>query len=330
MSKSKEGICPQCNEKKMIPQSRKICYGCRKMNMDIKSGELRTPEFKEVNVANYKDPMRKVEDGFGYYGAITTTNDGKHIQCHICGYYFANVGAHVQSRHKVEARDYKIKYGLRLKDGLLSPIEKFASQFRYNKYSRKSPEEYRTMSLKGAATRKERGVKTGGDMWTAQTRNEKGLCEDQTIAKIRRVAELCGGIPTHQAYDNEYGGMQVVYHWFGTWEKAVEAAGVTSYLKAKKIAVKEERERVITGMKRFYEEHNRTPQTADFNSVGYLPSQNRMKRLFKSLNDARMIADVPTLVYVGRKWVEVPVGEENINGIVPSFAHKGPKRYARN
>lgn len=323
MSKSTEGICPQCNKKRMIPFSRKICYGCRKMNMDIKSGVLRPPEFKEVNVANYKEPMQKVEDGFGYYGAITVTNDGKHIQCHICGFYFANISTHVFVKHKIPSRDYKFKYGLRIKDGLLSPIEKFKRQITYNKYARKSPEEFKAMSVKAAATRKEKGTKTGGNMWTPQTRNEKGLCRDQTIAKIRRVAELCGGIPTYQAYDTEYGGMQVVYHWFGTWEKAVEAADVMSYLKAKKQARKEERLKVIEGMRQFYEEHGRTPQTGDFNGGKYLPSQHRMKYLFRSLNEARIAAEVPMLVYAGSKWVEVPVGEENVNGIVPSFARGG-------
>lgn len=329
MSKSKEAICPQCTQKRKISSDRKICYGCRKMNMDIKSGVLRTPEFQEVNVEGYKEPMQKVEDGFGYYGAITVTNDGKHIQCHICGYYFSSIGSHVKSKHEVKSRDYKMKYGLRLAEGLLSPIEKFKRQISYNKYARKSPEEFKAMSVKAQIAIKEKGIKNGGDMWSPQTRNEKGMCEDQTIAKIRRVAELCGGIPTYQAYVDEYGGVAVVYHWFGTWEKALEAADVVSYLKSRKKAIKEEKEHVIDLIREFYEEHGRTPQTADFNGLGMFPSQRRMTRLFGSLNSARVAAEVPTLVYVGHKWVEVPVGEESLNGIVPSFAHKGRKSYGR-
>lgn len=40
---------------------------------------------KDLILGPYKLPLKKVEEGFGYYGAISLTADNKYIQCHVCG-----------------------------------------------------------------------------------------------------------------------------------------------------------------------------------------------------------------------------------------------------
>src|SRR5579859_1821499 len=113
-------ICPQCKQKKNIAKSRKICEACRDHNYKISSGQIRKPDYPKTTTAGYKEPMIPVEDGFGFYGAITATKDNKHIQCHECGYFFQNLATHVNQGHKMSTKDYKEKFGLRLKDGLVS------------------------------------------------------------------------------------------------------------------------------------------------------------------------------------------------------------------
>lgn len=311
--------CAQCGKAKELQKSRKICQACRDFNHTITSGQVRTPDITDVNVANYKEPMEKVKDGFGYYGAITETNDGKHIQCHICGFYYGNVGVHLRVKHKIAPRDYKIKYGLRIKEGLLSPVKRWEAQVRYNKYTRKSPEEMRELSRKAVAAKREKGVKSGGDQWTAQTRNETGTCKEQTLAKIRHIAELSGGIPTWRAYVSEYGGMDVVRHWFGNWANAVKEAGVTSFLENRAEERKIRMASVEEMIRAFYEEEHRTPKSSDFNAVEYLPGLRQVQTLYGTLNNARVAAGVPTIVYLShtRKWVEVEPGVET-DGFVPS------------
>lgn len=315
--------CNQCNEVRKIPTNRKICQGCRTLNTRIYKGEVRLPDFDEVNVTNYKEPLEEVKDGYGYIGAIVQTNDGKHIQCHLCGYFYAALGAHIKNRHKMEARDYKVKFGLRLKDGLLSPTEKEKRQISYNRTARKTPEEFAEMSRKGKIAREAKGTKVGGNMWTAQTRNEKGVCKDQTLAKIRHVAELCGGTPVWGVYMSEYGGMDVVKHWFGSWQKAVEAAGIETYLQGRRRERRNKMKDIENMIRTFYTEEGRTPSTSDFNSVEYLPSQRTVTKLFGTLNKARASAGVPEILYFQGQWIEVDPGVE-MDGVVPSAGR--PKR----
>jgi hypothetical protein len=263
--------------------------------------------------------MQKVEDGFGYYGAITETNDGDHIQCHICGYYYGNLGAHVRFKHGINPRDYKITHGLRIKDGLLSPTKRREAQERYEKYTRKSPEEMKEMSLKGAAVKKSRGVKSGGDQWTAQTRNEKGLCREQTIAKLQHLAATNNGVVTQVMTEKEYGyGFRyVIDTWFGSWTNGLKAAGLPTDQERIQAAKQERQAQAITAIQAFYEREGRSPLHSDFKADPELVSPWVITKLFGSLNRARVAAEVPAIMYVGRSWIEVWPGDE-VKGTVPS------------
>ena len=92
--KKVEIVCIQCGQTKVEGAKRKLCSSCRTLNSFVGKGIIRESDFPDVTVAGYKQPMTKVEDGFGYLGAITTTKDGKHIQCHICGYFFGRLANH--------------------------------------------------------------------------------------------------------------------------------------------------------------------------------------------------------------------------------------------
>jgi hypothetical protein len=61
---------------------------------------------------DYKEPLRPIEDGFGYMGTLATNDDRSLIQCHICGHYFGNLVMHVWSKHQMRSRAYKEKFGL--------------------------------------------------------------------------------------------------------------------------------------------------------------------------------------------------------------------------
>lgn len=268
--------------------------------------------------------MQKVEDGFGYYGAITQTNDGLLIQCHLCGYYFGNLGAHVSMKHnEVGTREYKIRHGLRINDGLLSPEMKFRAQTNYNTSVRKTPEEWRKMSAQGHKARIKKGSKVGGNNWNPQRRNEQGRCREQTLAKIRNVAETNNGVATYNEFIREYGKGEIstVVFWFGSWSAGIKEAGVASAYDAMAVKREELKDTIVDSIAKFYKENGRTPSTSDFRSTLYLPTTQRVSILFGSLNAARVKAGVPIIVYVRNKWVEVQPGKET-NGIVPSFGRR--------
>lgn len=302
-----EIICIQCKKTKKVERDRSTCNSCRSLNMRVGRGEVRAPDYPEVTTAGYKEPMQEVEGGFGYIGAITRTTDGKHIQCHICGYYFANVGAHVAFFHKLKTRDYKIKYGLRIKDGLLSPVAKLEAQERYNKNYRRTPEEIAEMSRRAKAAIKDKNIKLGGKTWSAQTRNERGNCKEQTAAKIHAIAKQMGGYPTQAALLREYGwGQQdVVQTHFGSWGEALKELGYPNWAESRAAARGERMDAALSKIADFYTNHGHTPYWSDFNGNGNLPDGATIQHYFGTLNEARYAAGVPRLVRVKRKWVEV-------------------------
>lgn len=308
-----ERLCPRCGVKKSMPLNRKMCAACLSDRRKISAGEMREPAYSEVNTRGYKEPMLKVEDGYGYYGAITQTNDGKQIQCHICGFYVARLSQHVSMKHKVDVKEYKIKYGLRIKDGLQSPVARLEAQERYNNYIRKNliKTDFKAMSVKGRTVLKKKGYNPGGRQWSAQRRNERGSCKDQTLAKIKYLGKK-NGVVTQKALSEVYGQgtIDTVNHWFGSWANAIKEAGVTDYKAKVRAQRSDTRKLVLKQIKRFYKQHARTPQWADFNSSDDLSSLDAVQTIFGTLNMARYAAEVPLLVGNGRRWHEVPVGEE--------------------
>lgn len=302
-------VCPQCHKLKEFQPSRKLCASCRAFNYQVAKGHYRAPGITDVNVENYKEPMQKAKGGFGYYGAITTTNDGKHIQCHICGYYIGNLASHIRFGHKVAPSEYKDRFGLRAKEGLLSPVKRFEAQTNYNKFARKTPEQYRQFSRAGheAQTRKG-GYKRMRNSYSPQRRNEEGNCKDQTIAKIRHVAEILGGRPSKSAYMKEYGSgsESTVEMWFGSWDEGVEASGYKSYMEHRQALRKTRMATVEVMIRTFYNENGRTPSTSDFDSTISLPSAKNVRDLYGSMNNARIAAGVPSIMWYKGAWTEVP------------------------
>jgi hypothetical protein len=298
-------ICPQCRNERTYPSNRKICSGCRAFNLRVNRGEILPPTYGDVTTEGYKDPMQPVVQGFGFVGAITRTTDGEKIQCHICGYFFNNLGSHVRIAHTITAREYKYKFGLRITEGLVSFIERTRMQVRYN-------DKARTAAWKGLARIKERRDKdpwqTGGDVWSPQTRNLKGMCREQTIAKIKHIASLNDGIPILADFLHMYGTGQesVIAHWFGTWNRAVEIAGFMTYKDRLSLGVDSRKKDLMQKMRDFYELYDRTPQSADFNSNVLFPPCKWIIKNYGSLNKAREAAGVPLLIHVnGSKWEEV-------------------------
>ena len=69
---------------------------------------------------NYKEPLKEIKNGYGYYGAILATEDGTKIQCHLCGGLYSELQAHIRMFHSMKVRDYKEKFELAYTTSLIS------------------------------------------------------------------------------------------------------------------------------------------------------------------------------------------------------------------
>lgn len=312
--------CKQCH--KPIPKSggtRSICSTCRVFNSQVQRGIILPPDYPDTTTKPYKEPLLAVDgDGFGYIGALVHTKTGSHVQCHICGYFYGNLGAHVSRKHNVSHRDYKSTYGLRITSSLLSPLARQKAQAAYNKNARDNALHLATITRKAhKVTKKLRQsgqLKTGGNMWTEQTRNERGKCRLQTIAKIQELYRIHDGVITAKLFEDTYGmaathKQGVIYTLFGNWEKALQAAGLHTH-KQKQAAIKQQKtQEALIAIKKFYQFHGRTPQYSDFKSDDSLPHPRTINHCFSSFNEARAMANVPLLVKIAGKWTELAISE---------------------
>jgi len=66
-------------------------------------------------------PLPQPDGALPPYGQIVTSDDGRQIQCHVCGRWFGQLHSHTTRMHGLHAAAYKAAYGLARGTSLLSP-----------------------------------------------------------------------------------------------------------------------------------------------------------------------------------------------------------------
>ncbi len=292
------------NQDKSVKRSRQKRY--------LREGIMLPPETEPV-FYNYKEPLRKVEEGYGYMGVLAGNKEGTHVQCHICGYMFSYLPGHI-GKHDLNASGYKDKFGLMQKTALVS--EQFRKQLIANYQQRNDKAKNGLRSIFDAIN----NARRGGDKkmppkirtrYSLERRNIEGVCPDQLLEKIKDLAEDLGRVPSNKEFRAAYtrfGTALIVT--FGTWNRAVKMAGFVPVGETKDAQYREQtsRERLIQYLREFYSAHGRIPQTSDFKR-GLLPYKSAYYKEFGGLVEARKAAKLPALVVVGatgwRKAVEM-------------------------
>lgn len=318
--KSTSKLCTECGETRMIEINRSICAGCRDMIGKAKRHDgVLPPEYEDITIEKYKEPMERVVGGHGYFGAITESKDGKYIQCHICGYFFPNLASHIR-KHGVDHKEYKIHFGLRIKDGLVSKTERHRLQDSFNALVRATgltPDEYARKAGKAGEAGRVKAAKEGrlgGNQWKDITRNERGNCKAQTIVKIQTLASQNEGYISEKMFLEAYGkGQQsVIKTHFGNFDEGLRQAKLATRGE-QAFSRREQREDVmIKKLKKYYEVHGRSPQWADImnsHNRAELPSQRFIHTHWRTLNNARFLAGIPMIIQNGKDWHEVKVGD---------------------
>lgn len=246
-------------------------------------GNILPPDTKGV-LLNYKEPLTQVKNGFGYLGVITTNNDKSHIQCHICGYYYANLGTHIQRGHKLNTREYKQTYGLRLDRGLCSPKFREECIRRFHNAS----DDVRAKRIQGLQQARKSLNKKYQKGWrkkmdySLENKNENGTCPDQLLDKIKSYVDKYGHTPGQNDFRKEYtgGALEAVYRTFGSWSNAVKICGLEQ--KNPAFNRTHSRETLIFIMQEFYDKWQRKPSYADFKDRNGLPSHTNLYKYFGS------------------------------------------------
>lgn len=244
---------------------------------------------------NYKEPLRPVEDGFGFFGTIAQTEEGEEVQCHICGGTYSNLGHHAWVRHGIKAREYRIKYQLGLRTPLCSDVWsnkcKEIKMLAWNKLSEEEKDDRRNMMRLA----QEKTIRVGVGR-SLEALNKDGMCPDQLIEKIQSLNIKLGHSPTHKEFEEEYNGKYVgaIRRTFGSWDGAKHMAGLNLNKSGSVIPHNRSQysnETLLEFLRSFYKEKGLRPTFSDWRR-GFLPSYYLYKHRFGGIEKARLLAGI--------------------------------------
>lgn len=262
-----------------------------------------------LTLNHYKEPLKRVTDGHGYFGCIMSTTDGEKIQCHICGELFEELQAHVRQKHGVKIKDYKKKFQLSMKTALVSESRREKRKQQTLKWLHAmTPEEQQThWKKRGRAIKEWR--KNNPDKvharfkFSLEWHNKRASCPDQIIAKLQEVAKKLGHTPTKIEFIDACGSQRYVhlaYSTFGSYTKACEKAGLTPNSNIGKggnlSGRRYSNDELLDHLTIFWRETGKIPTETDFRR-GLLPAADMYRRRFGSVPAARELAgihDIPT------------------------------------
>lgn len=250
----------------------------------------------KVAFYKYKEPLQKINNGFGFQGVLIYSKNRDKIQCHICGKFFRALNNyHLQKIHKITAAEYKEQFGLRQTTALIGEGTREKLLHRLDNM----PESYWIQKMKSLKRAQQIKNHPGGQKWRIEQKNLKGTCPNQLLQKIQVLANELHTTPTGKQFLNKYRGMYMgsIRATFGTYEEAVRMAKLTPHreIEAKKFSTPN----LLNYFKIFYKIHKRVPRDSD-HKRGLLPDFNVYINRFGSINRARLLANIPILLHTGR------------------------------
>lgn len=304
---SSNGRCKQCNSPALRTPGMKnfCCIGCRdlykvnqkKRDLDKRVGKK--PIEGDILFDGYKEPLIKIEKGYGYYGTIALSKDKALIQCHRCGKMYRALGPHVLNTHKLTLDEYREQYKLAGSNGLIGEKTREALIETYDKHKRQVLERWKSMSVAEKLEWKAKHIASNksrkGTKMRLEIRNKRDNCPDQLLDKIKRLYSKLGRMPSVKDFKKEYNEKHTgtIYYIYGSWTNACEMAGLTSI--KSELQGRYSKVKLLDYLRTFYKEHGRSPRSSDF-SKGLLPSNKVYIRKFGNLNQARYEARIPIVI----------------------------------
>ncbi len=197
----------------------------------LAKGMILPPETEPI-LNQYKEPLKPVEKGFGYLGTIAFNKDETHTQCHICGYFFKQLGRHVTNQHDMKVIEYRDKFRLARQTSLVASETRQKYVKRYANLSSDEKLAKITSLTKAASVSREKSITKNwnkGISHSLELKNKEGRCPDQLLEKIEQLSKKLGKTPTGRQFSGEYGGgyYESIKTTFGSWSNAVKICGLT-------------------------------------------------------------------------------------------------------
>jgi len=137
----------------------------------------------------WADKAPYVTSGHSTLGALEFNAQQDVVRCHVCGWWFHTLGAHIRKSEGISPSDYRKAYGLNSTTGLCAPSH--SKRARKLLITRK-----KRLTFSREALAKGHRAKRAATPNTAETRNLKNLCQAQIRARVRLLAIQVNGTPT--------------------------------------------------------------------------------------------------------------------------------------
>jgi len=251
-----------------------------------------------LTLGHYKEPMMKIKkkDGFGFYGALLNTIDGKYVQCHICGKLFQSLSCHVRMHHKMDCRDYREKFQLAYTTALISEKERERMKQTtidwLKNLSEKEKQDMKQFAIKKSSEAR-KGKKIQPKL-TLESYNKRGTCPEQLIQQILNVSTMLNRTPSLAEFIEYTHGQRykhLIFKVYGSWKNALKIAGLNPKKRQNGKRIIYSDEELLDYLKIFGTEFKKEPMTSDCNR-GLLPDWNIYKRRFGSFTKAKELAEV--------------------------------------
>lgn len=278
-------------------------FNKKKVDEYFNNTEKTDPRKLTLALNGYKEPLTKVEGGFGYYGVVLQTENNEYIQCHICGKLFKHLAGHIWFGHKLKVNDFKDRFGISHTTALTSETTRWKLKNRTLEWLKQmDPEEKQAYIEK----RREALIKGRNKRTTYQPKktlegyNKDGTCPDQLLQKIKDVANELEHTPSLKEFvlackTQRY--KHLIFKVYGSWNKAIEMANLKK--RASKIGrgkrIFYDTEELLEYLHIFAEENNEIPTHTDF-KTSLLPDESIYTRRFGSIEKARQLAGVYDVV----------------------------------
>ena len=224
-----------------------------------------------VTFYNYKEPLMKFTEGFGYMGALIFDGESDKIQCHMCGQWFEALAGHIAREHGMNTFQYKEIVGLRQTTALISEktrakliaigIEKRKKNLRPQRgpMSQTTKDKIRKTLIEGGSK--------------SESKNDRRTCPAQLLDRMIEIANKKGENLRMRDFD---GFDETIRKTYGSIKEACRLAGITYHppciahqtmLKTKqkdKITQKEKRKEAILFIQEFVTRFNRKPLKTDY------------------------------------------------------------------
>lgn len=255
-----------------------------------------------VTLLHYKEPLiaLKKEEGFGYLGALRGTLDGDKIECHICGGLFSELSKHINPKHHISAEEYKERFQLARQTVLISENIRQDRKMRTLVWLSKLTEEQRTEMRRKAQKRFRKYLETRAENkdWNIrlETKNKRGTCPDQILAKITEVKEKLGHTPSLADFIDATGTQRykhLIFKVYGSWKNALKILNMQpkSHPGSKMQKHRYTREELLEYLTLYAQENQKIPTVTDCKRK-LIPGFESYKRHFGNLENARQEAGI--------------------------------------